>query len=283
MAIKVQRPGIAEQVRADLDLLAGFASRADKATSIGRRLRFGDWVRELRKTLIAELDYRLEADNLERFGQRFEAYPELWVPAPVWDYTSRRVLTMDLVKGVKVNEIGGLRRTEQDMSGLARALLTGYLDQVFVHGEIHADPHPGNLLITDDGRLGIFDLGMVVHVPPRLRSHLLKLLFAAVDGRGEEVADQVIAISSRLEDFDEPRFVREAGQLVGRYTAHAASQHLSEGQLVLDLARLGAACELRTPPELNLLAKTLLNLESVCRALDAIWMCLKPWNTISSK
>lgn len=268
VAVKVQRPGIAEAVRADLDVLAGLADRADRATPMGRRLHFADWVHELRKTLLAELDYRLEADNLDRFGERFANYPELWVPSPIWDYTRRRVLTMELVRGAKVNRISGLRRTEQDMGALASALVKGYLDQVFVHGEIHADPHPGNLLITDDGRLGIFDLGMVVHVPPRLRSHLLKLLFAAVDGRGEEVADQIIAISSRLEDFDEQRFVREAGQLVGRYNAHSASQHLSEGQLVLDLARLGAACGLRTPPELNLLAKTLLNLESVCRALD---------------
>jgi predicted unusual protein kinase regulating ubiquinone biosynthesis (AarF/ABC1/UbiB family) len=268
VAVKVQRPGIADQVRADLDVLAGLADKADTATTMGRRLHFADWIRELRKTLLAELDYRLEADNLERFGERFSSYPELWVPAPVWDYTRRRVLTMELVRGTKVNQIGGLRRTEQDMGKLASALLKGYLDQMFVHGEIHADPHPGNLLVTDDGRLGIFDLGMVAHVPPKLRSQLLKLLFAAVDGRGEEVADQVIAISSRLEDFDEQRFVREAGQLVGRYNAHAASRSMAEGQLILELARLGAACGLRTPPELNLLAKTLLNLESVCRALD---------------
>jgi len=225
-------------------------------------------VRELRKTLLAELDYRLEADNLDHFSERLSRYPELWVPKPIWDYTRKRILTMELVRGTKVNQVGGLRRTEQDMGALASALLKGYLDQVFVHGEIHADPHPGNLLVTEDGRLGIFDLGMVAHVPPRLRGQLLKLLFAAVDGRGEEVADQVISISSRLEDFDEQRFVRDAGQLVSRYNAHAASESSTEGQLVLDLARLGAACGLRTPPELNLLAKTLLNLESVCRFLD---------------
>ena len=267
VAIKVQRPGTAEQVRADLEVLARLARGADQATAIGKRLHFVDWVRELRQTLLAELDYRLEADNLERFGSRLAGYRELWVPSPLWDYTRRRVLTMELVRGVKVNRIGGLRRTEQDMAALATALVKGYLDQVFVHGEIHADPHPGNLLVTDDGRLGIFDLGMVAHVPPRLRSQLLKLLFAAVDGRGEEVADQIIAISARLEDFDEHRFVRESAQRVARYHAHGGSARVSEGQLVLELAHLGIGCGLRTPPELNLLAKTLLNLECVCLTL----------------
>ncbi|WP_264830004.1 AarF/UbiB family protein, partial [Klebsiella aerogenes] len=82
------------------------------------------------------------------------------------------------------------------------------LDQIFVHGEIHADPHPGNLRVMPDGRLAIFDLGMVAHMPPRLRERLLKILFAAVDGRGEEVADDLISISTRLEAFDEERYLR---------------------------------------------------------------------------
>jgi predicted unusual protein kinase regulating ubiquinone biosynthesis (AarF/ABC1/UbiB family) len=231
-------------------------------------VRFSDWVHEFRRTLLAELDYRAEAENLERFGEHFRDYPELYVPAPLWDLTATRVLTMELVAGTKVTELSGLRRTEQSMVDLASALMRGYLDQVFVHGEIHADPHPGNLLVTDDGRLALFDLGMIAHVPPKLRERLLKLLFAAVDGRGEEVANEAIAMGTRLEDFDEERFLREVGQLVSRYAAHAGSQSLSEGRLMLELVGLSTACGLRTPPELSLLGKTLLNLEQVAHALD---------------
>src|SRR5690606_33516466 len=187
VAVKVQRPGIVDTMRSDLDALAHLAGGADRITDIGRRVQFADWVHEFRRTLLAELDYQAEAENLERFGQHLQGYPELLVPAPIWDLTAKRVLTMELVQGTKVTEISGLRRTEHDMSGLASALMRGYLDQVFVHGEIHADPHPGNLLVTDDGRLALFDLGMVAHVPPKQRERLLKLLFAAVDGRGEEV------------------------------------------------------------------------------------------------
>jgi predicted unusual protein kinase regulating ubiquinone biosynthesis (AarF/ABC1/UbiB family) len=268
VAVKVQRPGIVDVVRADLDALAGLAGKADRMTDIGRRVRFSDWVHEFRRTLLAELDYRAEAENLERFGEHFRDYPELYVPAPLWDLTATRVLTMELVAGTKVTELSGLRRTEQSMVDLASALMRGYLDQVFVHGEIHADPHPGNLLVTDDGRLALFDLGMIAHVPPKLRERLLKLLFAAVDGRGEEVANEAIAMGTRLEDFDEERFLREVGQLVSRYAAHAGSQSLSEGRLMLELVGLSTACGLRTPPELSLLGKTLLNLEQVAHALD---------------
>ena len=268
VAVKVQRPGIDAEVVTDLDTLAGIARRADSATGIGRRLRFSDWVHEFRKSLMAELDYRLEADNLERFRERLAGYPELLVPVPLRDLCTRRVLTMELVRGTKVTALGGLRRTEHDYQPLASALMRGYLDQVFVHGEIHADPHPGNMLVTDDERLAIFDLGMVAHVPPRQREHLLKLLLAAVDGRGEEVAGETIAMSVQLEDFDEVRYVREVGHLVARYAAHGGSQALSEGRLMMELARMGVACGLRSPPEMQMLGKTLLNLEGVSRALE---------------
>lgn len=267
VAVKVQRPGVDAEVRQDLDTLASIAHRADASTRIGRRLRFADWVHEFRKSMLAELDYRLEADNLERFRERLSAHPELVVPAPYRDFSTGRVLTMELVRGTKVTALGGLRRTEHDYTALAAALVRGYLDQVFSHGEIHADPHPGNMLVTDDERLAIFDLGMVAHVPPRQREHLLKLLFAAVDGRGEEVAEETIAMSIRLEDFDEVRYVREVGHLVARYAAHGNAQALSEGRLMMELARLGVGCGLRSPPEMHLLGKTLLNLEGVCGAL----------------
>ncbi len=272
VAVKVQRPNIVEQIHDDLDALASVVGTIDTATAMGRRMHFADWVHEFRKSLLAELDYRVEAENLDRFGEHFTEYPELYVPSPVWDLTRKRVLTMVLVEGTKVTAIGGARRTEESLGHLANALLRGYLDQVFVHGEIHADPHPGNLLVTKDCKLAIFDLGMVAHVPPRQRDRLLKLLFAAVDGRGEEVAQEAIAMGTRMEDFQEESYLREVGQLVSRYAARrsvrSGSQSISEGRLVLDLTRLGAACGLRTPPELSLLGKTLLHLESVCRALD---------------
>jgi len=268
VAVKVQRPGIVEGIHADLDALASLARRVDRHTDIGRRTRFADWVHEFRRSLLAELDYRTEAGNLARFGAHFERYPRLFVPQPVWNLCAHRVLTMELVEGTKATDLGGLRRTEEDLAPLAEAVMRGYLDQTFVHGEIHADPHPGNLLVTPDGRVALLDLGMVAHVPPRQRERLLKLLFAAVDGRGEEVAGEAIAMSTQLEDFDEERYVREVGQMVSRYAATSGSQSQSEGRLVLELTMLGSHCGLRTPPELSLLGKTLLNLEAVSKALD---------------
>lgn len=264
VAVKVQKPDIATQLRSDIAVLRSFASAADHLTRVGRKVRFSDWLGEFTRTLRMELDYEAEATNLARFGQHLAPYPELWVPQPIWDLCGRRVLTMELVHGVRVDAIAPVRRTEQSMVPLAAALVRGYLDQIFVHGEIHADPHPGNLRVTPQGQLAIFDLGMVAHVPPRLRERLLKVLFAAVDGRGEEVADEIIGISTRLEDYDEERYLRDTGQMIARY---AASGSLSEGRVVLEIVRIATASNLRTPPELSLLGKALLNLEGVCRFL----------------
>lgn len=265
VAVKVQKPEVAAQLRSDLEVLRSFALAADHLTQVGRRVRLRDWLNEFAKTLMQELDYQAEAENLQRFGQHLKPFKPLWVPQPIWDYCSHRVLTMELAQGVRVDMIPDVRRTEQPMAPLAAALIRGYVDQIFVHGEIHADPHPGNLRVTPAGRLAIFDLGMVAHMPPRLRERLLKLLFAAVDGRGEEVADEIIGISTRLEFFDEERYLRETGQIIARY---AANNSFSEGRVVLDLVRIATASGLRTPPELSLLGKALLNLETVCRLLS---------------
>lgn len=265
VAVKVQKPGVDVQMAADLSLLRGVASAADRITRLGRQVHFADWLGEFHRTLMAELDYLAEARNLERFGEHLAPYPVLCVPYPVNDLCSRRVLTMQLLQGTRVDQVTGVRRTEQQMQPLADALMRGYLDQMFVHGEIHADPHPGNLRVTDDGRLAIFDLGMVANVPPRQRERMLKLLFAAVDGRGEQVAQEAIALGTPLDDYDDERFTREVGQLVARYAAHSSST--SEGRVVLELVRLSTSHGLRMPPEVSLLGKTLLNLDAVCQLL----------------
>ena len=267
VAVKVQRPGIAEDIHDSMRSLGSIARLVDARTRVGRRIRFGDSIADMRRTLEAELDFRLEAENLERLGKRMAAYPELFVPSPHWAFTSRRVLTMDLVVGVKPASLG-LLRTEHDLGAVAQSLVKAYLDQAFVHGELHADPHPGNIRIVSDGRLAIFDFGMVAYIPPQRRMQLLKLLLAAVEGRGEDVAREAIAMGVRLDGFEPERYEREIVPLVARYAAHCEIGSLREGELVLDLSRISTACELRLPAELNLLGKALINVQHVCEVLQ---------------
>ncbi len=267
VAVKVQRPGIADDIRQDMRALRAIARLAESRTDVGTRVRLVEAVDDMERTLRAELDFMLEAENLERVGGRIRSYPELVVPMPHWALTGRRVLTMDLVHGVKVTGLG-LQRTEHDLDRVAQSLIRAYLDQAFVHGEIHADPHPGNVRLTSDGRLAIFDFGMLAFIPPQQRMQLLKLLLASVEGRSEDVVREALSLGTRTEGFDRERYEREVGQLVSHYAAHRDRRALSEGELVLELSRISAEHRVRLPAELNLLGKALFNVEHICECLQ---------------
>ncbi|SDY65296.1 Predicted unusual protein kinase regulating ubiquinone biosynthesis, AarF/ABC1/UbiB family [Lysobacter sp. yr284] len=267
VAVKVRRPGIEHVIATDLDILSRLARTADKVTQTGRRVHFADWLDEFHRSLLGELDYCAEARNLERFARHLAPYPGLYVPQPVWSLCAPAVVTMDLVHGRSVLALSGLLRTERDFCGLAADLLRAYLDQTYLHGEIHADPHPGNVLLAGDGRLAVIDLGMIVHVPPQRRERLLKFMLAALDGRGEDAASEAIGVAVRLESFDEVRYRREIGHLVGRYAVRQADDGLAEGSLLIEVVRISVACGLRPPAELGMLGRTLLNLQQVAHAL----------------
>ncbi len=188
VVVKVQRPGVRERIRDDMEVLADLAGLLDRHTDAGRRFGFADLLEEFRKVLVDELDYRREADNLARVRELVAGRDLLVVPAPVPELTTGRVLTMEYVEGRKITDIGPLGRMDLDGAALADELFAAYLDQVLDQGVFHADPHPGNVLVTPDGRLVLLDIGMIARIAPSVRDHLVKLLLALADARPEEVA-----------------------------------------------------------------------------------------------
>jgi ubiquinone biosynthesis protein len=266
VVVKVQRPGVESVITDDLGALDDLASMMDAHTDAGRRYGFQDLLDQFRRAVTEELDYEREAANLERLGQAVVAHPQIIVPQPVRDMTSRRVLTMDEVQGKKVTDLGPLALMELDGAGLAEAMFSAYLDQIFIEGFFHADPHPGNVLITPEGRLGLIDLGMVGYVRPELRSGLVKLLLAVDDGRGEEAARVLADLGRKLEDYDPDHFVREVAALVSAGAGTSLAQ-ARVGDLLADLTRLCGNCGLRPPPELSMLARALLSLDTVAKTL----------------
>jgi predicted unusual protein kinase regulating ubiquinone biosynthesis (AarF/ABC1/UbiB family) len=134
VAVKVQRPGIAETMASDLDTLAKLAGGADTLTDVGRRYKFTDWIDEFQRTLGNELDFRREAANLRTFARNLESYPRLLVPEPVADLTTARVLTMQRIEGTRITLGIELRRLDEPLTELATDLMRAYLDQVFVPG-----------------------------------------------------------------------------------------------------------------------------------------------------
>lgn len=267
VVVKVQRPGIQKVIVEDLSALEQAAKLLDAHTDIGRRHQFTSLVAEFEKSLSRELDYRSEARNLEELATVLEGFDLIVVPQPVADFTCATVLTMDYVRGRKITDIRPLARLELDGCALADELFRAYLHQVLVAGFFHADPHPGNVFLTDDGRLALLDLGMVGRVSPQLQDRLLRLLLAASEGRGEDAAEIAAAIGEKLPGFDERSFVRAVATLV---TDHRSTslERMSVGKLMLELTGKGADAGVRLPAELALLGKTLLHLDQIGRALD---------------
>ncbi|ATC64355.1 ABC transporter [Nibricoccus aquaticus] len=268
VVVKVQRPGIRQQIAEDFEVLATIATFFDNHTAVGRRYRFHSVLQEFRTTIQHELNYEREAQNLLKVGENLKEFETIQIPQPVSDYCSGSVLTMDYVRGRKITKLGPLARLEMTGStSLAADLFKAYLKQVLLDGLFHADPHPGNVFMTDDGRIALLDLGMVGHVAPGMQEHLLKLLMAVSDGNGEEAADIVIRFSEKMEDFNAPEFRRKISQLVVRRRDQELAQ-LNVGRSLLDVSRNAHDNGLFVPSELTLLGKTLLQLDEVGRTLD---------------
>lgn len=267
VAVKVQRPGIVDRVRADLEILKEIAAFLDRHSEASHRFNVTGVVQELEGTLAAELDYVGEAQNLELLKTNLAEYHEIVVPEPIQGYSTSRVLTMEFVEGTKVTAIHPLARIDVDTRALGRAIISAYLKQIVLDGVFHADPHPGNVLVTPDGRLALIDLGMVGRLGPALQDSLLKLLLALSTGRGEDAADIVSGLGERLADFNEPAFRRAVAMLVNRHT-HQPIGRMKVGLLFMQLQSAASAHGLRSPQELALLGKALLNLDQVARALD---------------
>ncbi|MBN8728343.1 MAG: AarF/ABC1/UbiB kinase family protein [Xanthomonadales bacterium] len=265
VVVKVQRPGIKAAIDDDLHTLHVIARLADRWTESGRRLHFAGWVDAMGDTLAEELDYEVEADNLRVFASHLQGHPALFVPRPFPRLGSSRVLTMERVHGTRIPE---LAIADEDAANRATQLVQAYLEQIFVHGLVHADPHPGNVLLAADGRLALIDFGMVARLGPQIRSALLKLLCAAVEGDGERVAEIAAQLGERLGVYDELAWQRACTRVVGRYAMQSDGSAYPEGALMLDLTRLAGQCGLRPPAEIALLGKALLNLDGLCRLID---------------
>ena len=189
------------------------------------------------------------------------------VPLPVADYTTSRVLTIDYIRGEKITKLSPLVRTEIDGEALAEQLFRAYLQQILVDGFVHADPHPGNVFLTDDNRIALLDLGMVTHIPPGMQEKVLRLLLAVSEGRAEDAATVAITLGDVQPHFDEKGFRRDVADLVAQSIGATVGQ-MQVGRVVLVLARMSAERGIRVEPELTMLGKTLLNLDQVGRTLD---------------
>ena len=266
VAVKVQRPGIRDQIEKDLSAFKDIAVVIDRIGA-AKNVDATRVLEEFKRTLLSELDYREEARNLVTIAHQLRDFENIVIPLPIDDFTTARVLTMDYISGTKITSVSRVEWTEVDGAGLADELFRAYLQQILIDGVFHADPHPGNVLLTPDHRIALIDLGMIGRVSAGMQEQLFKLILAVGEGHGDEAATVMCNIGERREDFNESDMRRAIADLVGRFH-RLTMREMNVGRVVLEMSRSGAEHGLKLPPELTLLGKTLLHLDEVGRVLD---------------
>jgi ubiquinone biosynthesis protein len=269
VVVKVQRPDIRGQIAEDFEVLEEIARFLDNHTELGKRHRFLGILEEFRSAIRQELNYELEAQNLIALGRNLAEFPLIQVPQPIPDYYTRSVLTMEEVNGRKITDLGPLGQLDLNGAPLAEELFRAYLKQVLVDGLFHADPHPGNVFVTPDGRVALIDLGMVGHTTPILQENLLKILLAISDGNGEAAAETAIRMSEKVPEFNAAGFRRRITHLVAvRHDQNLNLASMNVGRDLLEISSIAQENGLIVPGELVLLGKTMLQLDEIGRVLD---------------
>ena len=267
VAVKVQRPDIRERVEADLSAFADIIGFFDRNTDLGRKYDLPGLLVEFRRTILRELDFREEAANLVTLGQNLAEFPRILVPTPVRDYSTSRVLTMEFVHGRKVTSLSALTRLEVDGDVLADELFRAYLKQMLADGFFHADPHPGNVFLAENGRhIALLDLGMVARVTPPTQERLLQLTLAIMDRRPDDAARVILLAGEKVGECDEHAFRREIADIVS-HLQDSQVKDIQLGRFVLELTRVAVKNGIRLAPEFALIGKALLNLDQIARTL----------------
>ena len=267
VVVKVQRPDIRETIVGDLEALGEIAHFLDEHTELGKRYEFDNMLINLRKSLLRELDFTIEANNLRSIGQSLTEFEQVVIPEPIDDYTTTRVLTMEYIAGKKITALNPLRLLEIDGASLADELFSAYLKQFLVDGMFHADPHPGNVFLTDDDRIALLDLDMVGRTTRSFQDNLLRLLLAISEGRGDSAAEAAVKMGEAKEGFDRKIFDRRIAEIVTENGDAVLSQN-NAGRIVFEITKVAADCWFRLPSEFTMIAKALLNLDRVVYTLD---------------
>ncbi|KKC50001.1 MULTISPECIES: AarF/ABC1/UbiB kinase family protein [unclassified Paenibacillus] len=283
VAVKIQRPGIRKIVDTDLEILLDLARIAENRLQWAAQYQAAELVEELAASLAAELDYTLEGRSAERIAAQFKDNPRVRVPAIYWDLSSKRVLTMEFMRGIQLHDREKLRREGYELKAIAESVAGVILEQIFVSGLFHADPHPGNILVMErpeaaPGKpvpeadkqkpvIGLLDFGMTGRLTPGMKGHFASLVIALRRQSTDGVIKAIDEMGLIPEDADWRELRRDVDKLREKYYQVPFSE-ISLGESVTDLFHVSYKHRIRMPSDFMLLGKALLTLEGVITALD---------------
>lgn len=267
VVVKVRRPDAVRQVEDDLEILNNLADRAARAWEPARTYDVRGIVQDFSRTLRAELDYLREAENAERFAEQFADEPKVLVPRVFRDTTTSRVLTLERMTGIKINDLAALDAAGIDRAVLAKTGADIMLGMIFEHRFFHADPHPGNLFVQPDGSIALIDFGMVGQLSEELRDRFADFLIAFALQNPDALADALIRVSARRGTVDRQEFHRALMSFVSLYADRSLSE-VGFARMATELLRILRQQRLQLPREVSLIFKVLMMIEGIGVQLD---------------
>ena len=263
VAVKVQRPDLEQIIRFDVAILYRIIKFINRF--FPRANENADWegmLREFHATIFEEMDYVKEGRNADRFRYNFRAWRVIRVPKIYWTHTSRRVLTLEFVRGTKVTDVEGLRARRVSAVKVNRLLVRTYLKQLLEDGFFHADPHPGNLLVLDSGHLAFFDFGMVGRITPKLQSQMINAFFHVVARDVHGLGQDIINLNFLKPGVD-PETVRPVVEKLFRVYLNLKLGEVKFKELTYDLAEVMYEYPFRLPANFTYVMRALMTLEGI--------------------
>ena len=267
VVVKVRRPGIENQIHIDLEILETMARNARRLGLAADEYDLEGMVQEFGSLLRRELDYRQERRNAERLAENFADEPKLIIPKIYPEYTTERAIVLERIRGINIRDVEALDAAGIDRKELA-ARAAGYVfKMIFEDGFFHADLHPGNLFIQEDGSIALIDFGLVGELDENTRNRLIDLILAAMSGDADRLTEAVLVLVRRRGPVDREALSRDLYALMARHRGLPLSE-LSLSTIMDDMLATARGHRLRIPTDLVSLIKTVIMIEGIGGTLD---------------
>ena len=267
VVVKVQRPGTTELVSMDVNLMNWLAERLEKHVIKSRIYKPTALVQEFAKSIRQEIDFTMEGANTDYFYRSFSDNPDVKIPKVYWEFTNRRVLTLERIDGIPIDDIQQLQDANLDCSRLAETVVGLFYEQIFTDGCFHSDPHPGNLFVLADGRLGLVDFGMVGRISGEMLRRICAWFVAILERDVDQIVKTYVRMGLLGETTNIAALKMEMADFLERYF-NLPLNRIRISDLIDEVINASLRHYIHFPSALLMLGKTVITIESVVMKLN---------------
>ena len=267
VAVKVQRNGIQKIIETDLEIMFHLSFLMEKHITEMEILNPVEIVKEFERSICKEIDFNIEASHIERFGRNFQTDLSIYIPEVYKDYSTKKILTMEFIDGIKVSDLNALRKAENDPLLIAGQGCDLVLKQIFEHGFFHADPHPGNILILKDNITCFLDFGMMGTLLPKHQDYLGNIIVGVVNKDSKKITETLLRLTGTYNIENRDQLEYRVSELINQY-AYIPLKEIKVGEFLNKLFRILIDFKLKLPSDFYLLSKALITIEGVGTKLD---------------